>query len=104
MSDTSSTNILTLSLHDALPILSHRLRHRRVVRPEPRRGVELHIETAHPLARLGPRSEEHTSELQSHGNIVCRLLLEKKKKQQALPTSESAGPYQYDPQLLDEYA
>src|SRR5690242_21622225 len=33
------------------------------------------------LTRLGPRSEEHTSELQSHVNLVCRLLLEKKKKQ-----------------------
>src|SRR4051812_49709804 len=36
-----------------------------------------------PRTRLGVRSEEHTSELQSHVNIVCRLLLEKKKKQSA---------------------
>src|SRR5260370_4037721 len=34
----------------------------------------------HPLAVQGARSEEHTSELQSHLNLVCRLLLEKKKK------------------------
>src|SRR5438132_2853864 len=33
-----------------------------------------------PLPRGGPRSEEHTSELQSHSDLVCRLLLEKKKK------------------------
>src|SRR4051812_50005563 len=38
----------------------------------------------------GPnRSEEHTSELQSHVNLVCRLLLEKKKKQQRIPTTNS---------------
>src|SRR2546430_9430059 len=34
----------------------------------------------HHLVRIGPRSEEHTSELQSQSNLVCRLLLEKKKK------------------------
>src|SRR5438477_7973198 len=34
----------------------------------------------------GPRSEEHTSELQSHVNLVCRLLLEKKKKQKKTPS------------------
>src|SRR5438132_7786066 len=34
----------------------------------------------HPLRRTGSRSEEHTSELQSHSDLVCRLLLEKKKK------------------------
>src|SRR2546430_12749105 len=37
-----------------------------------------------PDQRRGPRSEEHTSELQSQSNLVCRLLLEKKKKQQTL--------------------
>src|SRR5262252_9965695 len=43
-----------------------------------------HGHAHHPLARdrprHGPRSEEHTSELQSHSDLVCRLLLEKKKK------------------------
>src|SRR6201986_5681661 len=65
--DTATTEIYTLSLHDALPILP-RARRRR----------------AGPLHRRGgrgaaTRSEEHTSELQSHLNLVCRLLLEKKK-------------------------
>src|SRR5215204_7735921 len=70
--DTATTEIYTLSLHDALPIyLLDALLPRRppdpaVARP-PRR---------HP----GGRSEEHTSELQSHSDLVCRLLLEKKKK------------------------
>src|SRR5690242_21505975 len=41
--------------------------------------VEDHLDE-HGLAPLSPRSEEHTSELQSHVNLVCRLLLEKKKK------------------------
>src|SRR5713101_9826741 len=64
--DTATTEIYTLSLHDALPI-SHPL----VTRPMPIHGVRAH---------RGGRSEEHTSELQSHVNLVCRLLLEKKKK------------------------
>src|SRR2546430_7669174 len=37
--------------------------------------------------RVGPRSEEHTSELQSQSNLVCRLLLEKKKKKQITETT-----------------
>src|SRR5208283_6124827 len=66
--DTATTEIYTLSLHDALPI----------------------YRTAHRFFQLGGcdesrtfddvRSEEHTSELQSHHDLVCRLLLEKKKK------------------------
>src|SRR2546430_3877086 len=47
----------------------------------------------HPLGR-GPRSEEHTSELQSQSNLVCRLLLEKKKNRHpTLPDRESVGPW-----------
>src|SRR2546430_9851199 len=82
--DTATTEIYTLSLHDALPIS--------IPGPNavaasvsvsgisgdrylflgflPRKGSEKQI-----------RSEEHTSELQSQSNLVCRLLLEKKKKQ-----------------------
>src|SRR6267142_7182847 len=63
--DTATTEIYTLSLHDALPIS---------IRPSRRMGRDWHS------PRRGPRSEEHTSELQSHVNLVCRLLLEKKKK------------------------
>src|SRR5712675_3658747 len=65
--DTATTEIYTLSLHDALPIFA-----------------------CHRIKQLGParesrcgenqRSEEHTSELQSRLHLVCRLLLEKKKK------------------------
>src|SRR5215475_5811076 len=65
--DTATTEIYTLSLHDALPIGAASWS-----RPGPG-----------PCRRPAPvraRSEEHTSELQSRENIVCRLLLEKKKK------------------------
>src|SRR5229473_7646831 len=64
--DTATTEIYTLSLHDALPI---RQRHRPGLRHN---GPEHH--------RDAGRSEEHTSELQSLAYLVCRLLLEKKKK------------------------
>src|SRR5882762_12039514 len=62
--DTATTEIYTLSLHDALPI-SHHSDHG--LAPSPLRSP------------CDGRSEEHTSELQSHLNLVCRLLLEKKK-------------------------
>src|SRR5205814_10098417 len=76
---TATTEIYTLSLHDALPIytrLAKRVRKGFALRQEPMAGV-------HGLrAGLAPRlrSEEHTSELQSLRHLVCRLLLEKKKK------------------------
>src|SRR5215510_16603366 len=75
--DTATTEIYTLSLHDALPIsalVQHRL------------DGDLHPRVVLALSgRQGRRSEEHTSELQSRGHLVCRLLLEKKKKQGVLP-------------------
>src|SRR5437660_12616105 len=67
--DTTTTEIYTLSLHDALPILE----------------CKVSVENVHSFVLGGhgddmvPRSEEHTSELQSRGHLVCRLLLEKKK-------------------------
>src|SRR6266699_7114257 len=64
--DTATTEIYTLSLHDALPIATHGL-----VSWAPNLS-------ACSCARLA-RSEEHTSELQSRPHLVCRLLLEKKK-------------------------
>src|SRR3712207_6888912 len=91
--DTATTEIYTLSLHDALPILVvEALRPGAVVsdvvgRPA---GAELgaargefadevvQVPVARVAARFG-RSEEHTSELQSRQYLVCRLLLEKKK-------------------------
>src|SRR5260370_35689447 len=69
--DTATTEIYTLSLHDALPIS--------------RQACCSRCRSSFPQYRMsvvgnGCRSEEHTSELQSHLNLVCRLLLEKKKK------------------------
>src|SRR5690348_18056554 len=63
----ATTEIYTLSLHDALPIwrVDH---HRR------------RLDRRHPTEPSHPRSEEHTSELQSPVHLVCRLLLEKKKE------------------------
>src|SRR5205814_10692971 len=83
--DPPTTEVYTLSLHDALPIsvaLGVQLAGRRLqLRPErlvlappprrPRRDLR---------PRAGGRSEEHTSELQSLRHLVCRLLLEKKKQ------------------------
>src|SRR2546427_7214364 len=108
--DTATTEIYTLSLHDALPILQEGHLHLhgmllgvgRVIDVHQRRGLEQRARE--PLvhhgvtqrgakrprlpqrraptgrAHTGVRSEEHTSELQSQSNLVCRLLLEKKKK------------------------
>src|SRR3712207_9513418 len=83
--DTATTEIYTLSLHDALPICKPPLgpHHRAgalAERPEGllrrhRAGQGVDIAGVPPLAR---RSEEHTSELQSRQYLVCRLLLEKK--------------------------
>src|SRR5437660_2351532 len=71
-----TTDIYTLSLHDALPILRwglHDFRSRFGRDPE---GMWL-PEAAVDIESLEVRSEEHTSELQSRGHLVCRLLLEK---------------------------
>src|SRR5256885_6792303 len=77
--DTATTEIYTLSLHDALPIL---LRERRALASAQRdRDAELlEILRERLAAEVEVRSEEHTSELQSPCNLVCRLLLEKKKR------------------------
>src|SRR2546430_7582496 len=79
--DTATTEIYTLSLHDALPIsvgfqLTEVLtKHLGMTGGQARaRALELLREVGIPE----PRSEEHTSELQSQSNLVCRLLLEKK--------------------------
>src|SRR2546422_10824482 len=79
--DTATTEIYTLSLHDALPICDGRVEDRRgaVERdPEREQGGEDGRERYHDDQH--DRSEEHTSELQSRLHLVCRLLLEKKKK------------------------
>src|SRR5256885_13245291 len=89
--DTATTEIYTLSLHDALPICSASAR-----------GSRLNVWNTNPISLLRMRasssslrsltfwpfsqyrSEEHTSELQSPCNLVCRLLLEKKKNSQTI--------------------
>src|SRR2546425_5004769 len=90
--DTATTEIYTLSLHDALPISSCPDRRRGRYRAgAARRGHD-------PAAVVGARavrrrrSEEHTSELQSLAYLVCRLLLEKKKN--TGPSVEWAGNHQ----------
>src|SRR5438046_10637683 len=80
--DTAPTELYTLSLHDALPISASRkwcrasATSRRSWRAPAPRDLRRR-------SRTPPRSEEHTSELQSLTNLVCRLLLEKKKKNTA---------------------
>src|SRR2546427_3334772 len=80
--DTATTEIYTLSLHDALPIF--RIVRRDVIAMliEGHRAIVLaHVDFKLPGGTApSPRSEEHTSELQSQSNLVCRLLLEKKNK------------------------
>src|SRR5689334_23642979 len=90
--DPPTTEIYTLSLHDALPISSTscsrtRCRCSATLRSKPRRRRSL---AKSPRCPECLRSEEHTSELQSQFHLVCRLLLEKKKKANALaPRQES---------------
>src|SRR5690242_21429285 len=88
---TATTEIYPLSLHDALPIWHDRASQpRRILqfRPRPAKDqrhrypcILRHSKYRRPTfyRTRQPRSEEHTSELQSHVNLVCRLLLEKKK-------------------------
>src|SRR5437870_12144737 len=84
---TSTATIHTLSLHDALPISSSSIALSRANVPDASPGARLNVGVPRLsftsdclVSRLGTeRSEEHTSELQSRGHLVCRLLLEKKK-------------------------
>src|SRR3989344_9108015 len=75
--DTATTEIYTLSLHDALPIS-----------PKPSKALAAYCVCLMITFVITARSEEHTSELQSHVNLVCRLLLEKKKKNKILLTTD----------------
>src|SRR5690242_21507342 len=84
--DTATTEIYTLSLHDALPIYALPDYNKLRLALSPTARPLVHTVTAGDfnedglLDAVALRSEEHTSELQSHVNLVCRLLLEKKKK------------------------
>src|SRR5690606_41485748 len=88
LSATAATMIDTLSLHDALPISALARQVARGIGEV--EGMSARLRTVPPVAPVtvvatapvpeeGARSEEHTSELQSRENLVCRLLLEKKK-------------------------
>src|SRR2546426_5014415 len=97
--DTATTEIYTLSLHDALPISNDSP----LAQDRVHSGPEVGEQTCRVLVLVGPdgpqavtmvarfagplRSEEHTSELQSPCNLVCRLLLEKKKDKAAVDGS-----------------
>src|SRR5690606_41618114 len=101
---TATTEIYTLSLHDALPIYAMKNSKQWIASMEAEERVKTGIKTLKigynkvfgyyieitraNLVHLPERSEEHTSELQSRENLVCRLLLEKKKKQQVQPTEK----------------
>src|SRR2546430_8780974 len=83
--DTATTEIYTLSLHDALPISTISVAARGSSRSSAPVGLRRRRSRCSRFGRRGrrsiwERSEEHTSELQSQSNLVCRLLLEKKKK------------------------
>src|SRR3712207_7475939 len=92
--DTATTEIYTLSLHDALPICGHLLFPGRALRTQLNTSARAWRFQSEPPGAPGPalagvhaadlavvhRSEEHTSELQSRQYLVCRLLLEKKKE------------------------
>src|SRR5216683_7802972 len=85
--DTATTEIYTLSLHDALPICSACACCRR---------------SRSPSRWCASRSEEHTSELQSRSDLVCRLLLEKKKKKRQ-PTLKEKTLQQTNNQTIHPY-
>src|SRR3712207_8373032 len=95
--DTATTEIYTLSLHDALPIYRLALLvghcpfgYRHAFSSS---AVSCGVSSRrNALAAYSGRSEEHTSELQSRQYLVCRLLLEKKKKHTICPSSACYSP------------
>src|SRR2546430_7387818 len=79
--DTATTEIYTLSLHDALPISGSRRKEAAGSTDGRCAGTTGgRVAGGNARAPRQRRSEEHTSELQSQSNLVCRLLLEKKKQ------------------------
>src|SRR2546422_8616238 len=89
--DTATTEIYTLSLHDALPICQ--LQARRLVHWVEGDVADVVLEQHRDLHRADvDRSEEHTSELQSRLHLVCRLLLEKKKHPRCRVRAERRYP------------
>src|SRR5260221_8955596 len=100
--DTATTEIYTLSLHDALPISP-------IITMAVVSGSFISNSTASlvgvpimgsPTKEAVERSEEHTSELQSHSDLVCRLLLEKKKITGHATPFRSCGPMREHDELV----
>src|SRR3989441_6666857 len=97
--DTATTEIYTLSLHDALPISAHAAFTASAIatvvpdrNSSMRKGFEITQPTSVEIYAIGElRSEEHTSELQSLAYLVCRLLLEKKKIYYTMHTNNDVG-------------
>src|SRR5438552_10196208 len=92
--DTPTTEIYTLSLHDALPIFD-----RPAHATEPDQGPQGRTRRC----MTDRRSEEHTSELQSPDHLVCRLLLEKKKKKSTLNIVQTVSRPEIQPVLHKTY-
>src|SRR5260370_14352506 len=97
--DTATTEIYTLSLHDALPIFSDAGVEQANALADCLAGEQIKRLFVTPL-----RSEEHTSELQSHLNLVCRLLLEKKKISLQLPPQHGSPALFSDVVMPCDYA
>src|SRR5258706_4069063 len=97
--DTATTEIYTLSLHDALPIYVDDAEGRQLgqdlVDHLGRRVVGVDQQGDARLRLRHGRSEEHTSELQSLTNLVCRLLLEKKKQRSVDLTCLDTSNYRW---------
>src|SRR3712207_8909029 len=94
--DTATTEIYTLSLHDALPIWSGQASSSNRAATRRWTGSPSRLRSRTPRAPTRrsrrSRSEEHTSELQSRQYLVCRLLLEKKKKRENKTSGEHETP------------
>src|SRR2546422_6688835 len=93
--DTATTEIYTLSLHDALPICTIQLARLgdgpgSAAQHDHAEGERKQHHQVDDLAPDDVRSEEHTSELQSRLHLVCRLLLEKKKKKNKIAVNETS--------------
>src|SRR5690554_7750845 len=96
---TCTTKIYTLSLHDALPILEEagKVGDRLIVAVNSDASVSRLKGPSRPINALDRRSEEHTSELQTRPHLVCRLLLEKKKKSSCDRVSTAHEPLRVRP-------
>src|SRR5437879_9915527 len=98
--DTATTEIYTLSLHDALPICGSKLNSGRMFR----HMADSCSQCSTDAIASSTRSEEHTSELQSPMYLVCRLLLEKKNKIKYERTQTLQKPPKTEPSLTGSHS